>query len=175
MRVVMTTDTVGGVWTFTQELSVGMLQQGSDIALVSLGGLPAPQHNRWVQEMENTWGARFRFTSLTTSLEWMQENKAAFEGAADVLLEVAADFNADLLHLNQFCFGALRTDLPKVVTAHSDVLSWAKYCRNGEKEDSRWLRQYCALVSSGLAHADVVTAPTNWMLGAVAENFELAG
>ena len=33
MRILMTTDTVGGVWTFTQELAGGLLEQGCAVAL----------------------------------------------------------------------------------------------------------------------------------------------
>jgi len=173
MRIVMTTDMVGGVWTFTQELCAGLLALGCDVVLVGLGGRPAARHERWILSMTGMWGERFGFEALTTRLEWMQENGDAFGGAAQVLAKIAKDFDADLFHFNQFCFGALVTDLPKIVTAHSDVLSWAKYCRSGALDDSRWLRQYCALVSAGLARADVVTAPTGWMMTEVGENFAL--
>ncbi len=173
MRILMTTDTVGGIWTFTQELTTGLLTKGCDIALVSLGRWPTHDQQRWVTVMEYTWGARFRFQALTTSLEWMQENGDAFAGAAPQLLRLASEFGADVLHLNQFCFGALSTDLPKVVTAHSDVLSWAKYCCIEALEDSPWLRRYVAMVSHGLAKADAVVAPTRWMLDEVAEQFSL--
>ncbi len=30
MRVLLTTDTVGGVWTFTRELTAGLLARGHD-------------------------------------------------------------------------------------------------------------------------------------------------
>jgi glycogen(starch) synthase len=120
-----------------------------------------------------TWGPRFSFSALSTSLEWMQDNDDAFDGAGQTLLDIASKFDADLFHFNQFCFGALPTDLPKIVTAHSDVLSWAKYCRDGKMEESRWLQRYRDLVSLGLANADVVIAPTRWLLEEMAANFEL--
>ena len=40
MRILMTTDTVGGVWSFTKELSRGLLENGCEVALVSLGRMP---------------------------------------------------------------------------------------------------------------------------------------
>src|SRR5207244_2858693 len=69
------------------------------------------------------------------------------------------------------CYGAAGLNIPTVVTAHSDVLSWARACRNQRLDDSEWLRQYCALVQRGLDEADAVAAPTEWMLRALAENF----
>jgi len=173
MRLLMTTDTIGGVWTFTQELSTGLLALGSDIALVSLGRALNSKQQQWVDMMTDTWATRFHFEALTTSLEWMPDNEDAFAAPAEALLRLATDFQADLLHLNQFCFGALRTTLPKVVTAHSDVLTWARHCRSGHLDDSAWLRRYRALVSSGLREAGVVTAPTHWMMRELADFFDL--
>jgi hypothetical protein len=81
--------------------------------------------------------------------------------------------NADLFHSNQFCFGALPLSIPKIVTAHSDVLSWAVSCGKAPLESSAWLRQYISLVRSGLENADVVVTPTRWMLDALADNWAL--
>jgi glycogen synthase len=82
-------------------------------------------------------------------------------------------FQVDVVHCNQFCFGALPTERPKVITAHSDVLSWAASCRAEELDDSGWLRRYGSLVGNGLAGAQALVAPTRWMLEALGENFEL--
>jgi len=103
----------------------------------------------------------------------MPQNESAYSDAAPVLMEMVRDFRPDLLHSNQFCFGALPLEAPKVITAHSDVLSWAESCRDGKLEDSAWLRQYLALVDSGISGAECVVAPTRWMLHALARNFPL--
>ena len=42
-------------------------------------------------------------------------------------------------------------------------------------EDTAWLRRYGSLVQAGLAAADVVVAPTRWMLEAVRESFTIVG
>jgi glycogen synthase len=82
-------------------------------------------------------------------------------------------FKIDVLHCNQFCFGALPMDLPKVITAHSDVLSWARSRRAHKLDDSDWLRRYRSLVRNGLAGAQAVVAPTRWMLEALSKTFDL--
>lgn len=173
MRVLMTTDTVGGVWTFTQELAAGLLRSGCAVALVSLGRLPSEEQRAWAENLTRTWKNNFCYEALDTPLEWVPQNEDAYAYAAPFLLEMTRDFQPDLLHSNQFCFGHLPLSIPKIITAHSDVLSWAENCRDGKLEDSAWLRQYLALVNSGLAGADCVVAPTRWMLHALARNFPL--
>lgn len=175
MRILMTTDTIGGVWTFTQELATGLLEAGCDIALVSLGYLPNQVQQQWADHMRERWFEHFQFDSEDAPLEWMQENDSAFTQAGPALLRTAEDFGPDVLHCNQFCFGALPIDLPKVITAHSDVLSWAKSCRVAELDDSIWLRHYRSLVQRGLDGAQNVVAPTRSMLDALGENFRLPG
>lgn len=173
MRILMTTDTLGGVWTFTKELAVGLLNNGCSVALVSLGRLPSPAQEGWAQEQSETWRARFRYHALDVPLEWMNENARAFSDVAPALIDIAEQFEADLLLSNQYCFGALACDIPRVVVAHSDVLSWAEACRPDGLEHSQWLHTYRSLVQRGLNRADAVVAPTQWMLDALARNFTL--
>jgi glycogen synthase len=173
MRILMTTDTVGGVWTFTKELALGLLKNGCDVALVSLGRLPSQAQAAWAEEQTETWGARFRYDALDTPLEWMNENARAFAGAEPALLRIAEEFDAELLLTSQYCFGALECGIPRVVVAHSDVLSWAEACCPHGLEHSQWLDTYRSLVQTGLNRADAVVAPTQWMLDALARNFKL--
>ena len=77
----------------------------------------------------------------------MSNNERAYLDAEPLLLRVGGEFGAQLLHSNQFCFGAL--PFPSVVVAHSDVLSWAAACRV-QMESSAWLDVYSQLVSRGL-------------------------
>lgn len=173
MRVLMTTDTVGGVWTFTEELTEGLLAAGCAVALVSLGREPSAAQRRWTEEVRASVRERFEFRSLATPLEWMDDNAQAFSGAEAELEALAHTFRAEVVHANQFCFGALDVHLPVIVTAHSDVLSWARACRGDSLPESAWLRQYRTLVQCGLDRAALVTAPTRWMLEALRSGFRL--
>jgi len=175
MRVLVTTDTVGGVWSFTCELAGGMLELGVEVVLVSVGPAPNVDQQHWTERMVDEWGRRFQFESLDAPLEWMPNNEFALSGASDALVCISKELGVDLLHSNQFCFAALNLDMPKVVTAHSDVLSWGKACRPDGLEDSEWLRRYRGLVQCGLLATDVLVAPTQWMLDALKEKFRLRG
>lgn len=175
MRVLITTDVVGGVWQFTQELTEGLLSSQCAVALISLGGEPSPSQREWVSDLRGSAGEVFHFQSCNEPLEWMQDNPRSYWDVAPQILDMCDRFDPDLLHLNQFCFGALPVDAPKIITAHSDVLSWADACRTQPLEPSEWLTRYCDLVRTGLQAADAVAAPTRWMLGALGANFALPG
>ena len=173
MRVLMTADTVGGVWTFAHELASGLLERDCCVLLVSFGRTPSASQRKECDGLKRRFGRHFRYVASEIALEWMDDNAEVFELGAALLEHEAAGFAPDILQSNQFCYGAVEMDVARVVTAHSDVFSWAKACRKEPLGDTPWLRNYVAQVQAGLAAADVVTAPTEWMLNAVEENFVL--
>ena len=67
MRVLITSDTVGGVWTYTQELVTGLVSRGHCVTLVSFGKLPLPHQTAWMQTLA---GLDYRPTEYR--LEWME-------------------------------------------------------------------------------------------------------
>jgi glycosyltransferase involved in cell wall biosynthesis len=171
MRILLTTDTIGGVWTFTEELTAELLQRGHAVALVSLGRQPSHEQQAWCAAQSLAYGPSFQFTASNVPQEWTEKNEFVFTQGAGVLFHIARQFRPDLLHSNQFCFGAVSLDIPKVVTAHSDVLSWASACRPRGLEKSRWLRQYQSLVTQGLQSCDAVASPTRWMALELARHY----
>ena len=171
MRILMTTDTVGGVWTFTRELVSHFLPGGNAIALVSFGRQPSPEQLAWASQMEADYLGTFSYTPSSAPLEWMEDNEYAYVEGASLLHGIAQDFEPDILHSNQFCFGSMPLDVPIVIAAHSDVLSWAEACRPNGIEHSPWLARYNTLVQDGLDAASCITAPTQWMLSALQRNF----
>jgi glycogen(starch) synthase len=174
MRVLLTTDTVGGVWTFTRELATGLLARGHAVALVSFGREPSPTQATWAESIQDWYCDRFRYVASTAPLEWMTDNHTAYSAGKGLLLDYFESFAPDIFHTSQFCFGALPLSVPKLITAHSDVLSWAAACRPTGLESSTWLTQYVALVQEGLHEADAVAAPTRWMLNALKRNFNIS-
>src|SRR5947209_6423196 len=105
MRVLLTTDTIGGVWTFTRELTLYLLQQRHSVMLVSFGREPSHEQRDWASRAVSEFGDLFWFENSAAPLEWMDDNDRAYEDGARVLTEAAARFRPDLLHSNQYCFG----------------------------------------------------------------------
>ncbi len=173
MRILITTEATGAVWAYGRELSTALLDEGCSVALVSLGRIPNQAQLDWAAAEVSRRGSQFRFAACDAPLEWMHENWGAMSQGEPLLERIAGDFRADLMVSSQFCFGALKCDLPRVVVAHGDVLSRAQVCRSEPMPETAWLARYRSLVANGLRHADALVAPTQWMLSALAANFQL--
>ncbi len=174
MRILMTTDTVGGVWTYTRELVLGLLDAREDtqIFLVTLGGPISVEQTEWLQGVAGRYRKRLAFESTTLPLEWQGDNAKAYIYAEPLLRRIAKQFAPTVFHSNQFCFGALPLPCPKLVVAHSDVLGWARAMHgDAGMPHSDWLQTYRTLVADGLAGATALVAPTHWMLGELRRGF----
>ena len=159
MHILVTADTLGGVWTYTRELVTGLVRRGERVTLVSFGDIPAVAQTRWMDGLENL---DYRPTAF--KLEWMLDSEADMEASAQYLQAVVEETSPDLLHLSQFYYGALKCDLPRIVVAHSDVVSWWAAVHKQEPPATDWLRWYRKIVARGLAEASAVVAPSRWML-----------
>ncbi len=162
MHVLITTDTVGGVWTYAQELVTGLIRRGDRVTLVSWGGMPTPSQTGWMRELTN-----LDYRPTEYRLEWMQNSEQDIEDSRRYLKQLIVETQPDLLHLSQFCYGNIQAPMPRVVVAHSDVMSWWREVRGEEPTDSPWMTWYRETVTRGIAGADVVVAPSGWMLDAI--------
>ena len=164
MRVLVTADTVGGVWTYTRELVAGLTRHGVQVTLISFGDIPSPRQSAWIDGLP---GLDYRPTAFR--LEWMQESQRDVEQSARYLESIIREVRPDLLHLNQYCYGSLAADVPRIVVAHSDVVSWWISVHGEEPPPSPWLRWYRQVVGRGLSSATAVVAPSRWMLNMLGE------
>ncbi len=161
MHILVTADTVGGVWTYTRELVSGLAKRGIRVTLVSFGGIPTRAQTAWMETLPDVvyFPTGFR-------LEWMQDAASDLSDSSDYLCGIIQDCHPDLLHLSQYCYGSLDVALPKVVVAHSDVMSWSLAVR-GVQPDDPWARWYRGTVERGLAGASLLVAPSHGMLGCI--------
>ena len=163
MRVLITTDTLGGVWNYSIDLTEGLLAAGVEVYLISVGHKPDSHQARAISEVRVTHPASLRFTAIECPLEWMPGGTRLAESTT-ALEALINDYLPDLLHFNQYCYGAVNSKLPKLVVAHSDVVSWWLECLEVAPPADTWLHAYIQAVSIGLASADCVVAPTKWQL-----------
>ena len=159
MHVLMTADTIGGVWTYTRELVTQLSRRGIRVTLVTFGEIPTSAQLEWIEGLPEV-----SLHPTAFRLEWMQDAQSDLEASAALVKDIIADSKPDLLHLNQFYYGSIDCDLPRIVVAHSDVVSWWVAVHGAEPPDSEWIRNYRENVVRGLAGADIVVAPTRWML-----------
>ncbi len=163
MHVLVTADTVSGVWPYTRELVTGLAARGVRVTLVSGGEIPTAEQTEWLEGLD---GVDFRPTAFR--VEWMRDAEADLEATRELLEGIIAETKPDLIHLNQFYFGGLQTGIPKVMVAHGDVLSWWQCVHHAEpKPDDEWIAWYRDMVCRGLEQATAVVAPSQWMLSAL--------
>jgi glycosyltransferase involved in cell wall biosynthesis len=166
MRVLITADAVGGVWVYTQELVTGLVRRGVRVTLVSFGGIPTPEQTSWLRELPE-----IDFRPTTFRLEWMQDSADDLERSSEFLSAMVSEVNPELLHLNQYSYGSLPVDVPRLVVAHSDVVSWWVAVHGETPPASRWITHYREHVTRGLEHATAVVAPSRWMLDQILEHY----
>lgn len=162
-RVLMTTDTVGGVWHYALELCRGLREYDVEVVLATMGPRPSPDQREAAQRLELV------LCESDYRLEWMDTPWSDVDCAGDWLLELESRYAPDLVHLNGYAHAALPFRAPKLVVAHSCVCSWWHAVR-GENAPPSWDR-YREAVTAGLQSADFIVAPTQAMLDALRHHY----
>lgn len=165
MRVLMTADTVGGVWTYALTLCQALHAKGVTVALATMGRRLSPIQQQQVRQLHNVtlYESAYR-------LCWMADAEQDVAAAGRWLIQLEEEIKPDVVHLNDLGHGNLPWRAPMLLVAHSCVFSWwqAVYKRKPPSED--W-RDYHALVSAGITNAQLVAAPTAAMLEALLEQY----
>jgi glycogen(starch) synthase len=163
-RLLMTTDAVGGVWTYALELARALAPHDLAVTLATMGPPPAPDQ---VAAAQSIPGLRLETSSFR--LEWMSDAWADVDAAAEWLLDLEADARPLVVHLNGYAHAALPWRSPRIIVGHSCVLSWRDAV--GGTFTASWLDEYRARVARALASADWVVAPTAAMLSALRRHY----
>lgn len=170
MHVLVTGDTLSGSWVYTRELVTGLVTRGVRVTLVSFGDIPLPAQTSW---MDHLHGLDYRPTAFR--LEWMQEAEADRAEASAFLMSLTEELRPEVLHLHQFSYGNLPVDIPRIVMAYGDMLTWREAVPEEQHRPHALERQararYRDLVLRGIACADAVVAPSAWMLSQVSATY----
>lgn len=172
MRILMTADTVGGVWTYALELIRALAKQqdgidqqdGIKVLLATMGAPLSAEQQAQADGM-----AHLEVHQSTFKLEWMDDPWQDVQEAGDWLLGLDREFQPDIIHLNGYAHGALEWSAPVLMVGHSCVLSWWRMVR-GQTAPPEWNR-YREAVTDGLQAADLVVAPTRAMLDALQNEY----
>jgi glycogen(starch) synthase len=156
MRILLTTDNVGGVWTYALELASMLGRRGVEVGLASMGTALSLRQR---EDAEAIPGIRLYESEF--KLEWMDDPWDDLKKAADWLLQVNDEFCPDVVHLNSYVHATLPWKRPVLVVGHSCALSWWQSVKN-ESAPSSWNR-YRDQVAMGLGCADHVVAPSGAM------------
>ena len=150
-RVLMTADTLGGVWTYAIDLCRGLANYGVQVVVLSMGRFPDDHQSREASRLSN-------LTLVPTEyrLEWMRGCEADLARSGELLLALEQEFQPDIVHLNTYWHAALMLASPVLLAAHSCVPSWWAACRGTELPEE-W-SSYRSMVRKSVELSDILVA-----------------
>jgi glycosyltransferase involved in cell wall biosynthesis len=165
-RVLMTADTVGGVWQYALDLARALASNGIEITLATLGRQPSVRQQREAEAIPS-----LAIRSSSFKLEWMPDAWDDVQESGDWLLEIEDSITPDIVHLNGLCHGSLPWSAPVLMVAHSCVLSWWDSVRQAPIPPE-WA-QYRYEAKRGLHAADRVVAPSRSMASSIERLYDI--
>lgn len=153
-RLLLTTDAVGGVWTYSLDLARALAEANDMVTLLAVVG-PPPSAEQ-LTEAASVPGLQLIDTGLP--LDWTARDEQQVRAAAEELASFAAEAEADLVQLHTPALALANYPAPLVSVAHSCVGTWWSAVGKGPlPSDLAWR---AALVREGLGRSDLVVAPT---------------
>jgi len=162
MRLLLTTDAIGGVWDYSMTLARALEAEGHALLLAIIG---SPSDDQLASLPE-----RIAFECRDHALEWLLVPTPELARTAEWISGLATGWGAEVVHLNQMAYTGLASfPAPTLVAVHSDACSWFTEVRESGPP-SEW-GEYVEQVRAGLAGANVVVAPTRYQADLVGRHF----
>ncbi|MGA1874855.1 MAG: glycosyltransferase family 4 protein [bacterium] len=163
-RILMTADTMGGVWTYALELIKALGEYQIEVNMATMGAPLRRDQRNEVEDIPhlNIFESRYK-------LEWMDNPWEDVELAGHWLLSLEEAVQPDLIHLNGYVHGALPWKSPALVVGHSCVASWWMAVK-GHPMPETW-GKYLQEVRCGLRATPLVIAPTRAMLSILEQHY----
>ncbi len=157
MKVLMTTDTVGGVWVYSLELCKALAQYDVQVHLVALGGWPSPAQQVQAEKIPNV-----TFYKSDFKLEWMKDPWEDVERSRKWINCIYQTVKPDVVHFNNYAHVEEEWAAPALTVFHSCVQTWWQAVK-GIKAPHEW-DHYSEIVQESLQASDIVIAPTKAIL-----------
>jgi glycosyltransferase involved in cell wall biosynthesis len=166
MRVLMTTDAVGGVWRYSLDLAAELASRRVETVLAVLG--PEPSEEQCCEAA----GIGLSLIVTGLPLDWLAKAPSDLAATGRSIARLAEEVGADLVHLNSPAAAAdADFAIPVVAVCHSCVATWWAAVKHGRlPADFRWRTD---LLRAGLGAADLLIAPTHAFADAVRQTYAL--
>jgi glycosyltransferase involved in cell wall biosynthesis len=155
LRLLLTTDAVGGVWTYSLDLAAA-LAEAEDVA-VTLAVLGPSPNTEQLTAGAATPGLQLIDTGLP--LDWLAEDAATVRRTAEAVADIASACDTDVVQLHTPALASAgRYPVPVISVVHSCLRTWWAAVKDGPlPSDFAWRSD---LVGEGLRRSDVVVTPT---------------
>ena len=154
LHLFLTTDAVGGVWTYSVELAAALAAE-NDVA-VTLAVLGPPASAEQVERAAAIPGLRLVHAELP--LDWTAESEIELRATSAALASLAERAEADVVQLHAPAIAVAAFPAPVISVVHSCVATWWAAVRGTElPADFAWRTE---LAREGMERSDLVVAPT---------------
>ena len=157
MKILMTTDTVGGVWVYSLELCKILQQHNVEVHMAALGAWPSESQQQQVAALKNVTLYKSDF-----KLEWMEDPWEDVEKSRKWINSIYHTIYPDVVHLNNYAHVGEDWTCPTLTVFHSCVQTWWQAVK-GTSAPASWDR-YNQILKESLDASDVVVSPTNAIL-----------
>ncbi|WP_300973857.1 glycosyltransferase family 4 protein [Sphingomonas sp. LHG3406-1] len=167
-RLLLSTDAVGGVWTYSIDLARSLAAAEDMVVLLAVLG-PSPSSDQ-LTEAAAVPGLQIIDTGLP--LDWTAASERDVREAGHVLAHLAEMGQADLVQLHTPALASVCYPVPAISVVHSCVATWWEAVHGGEAlpDDLAWRSN---LVREGLGRSDVSVAPSESFARAVQKAYRL--
>lgn len=166
-RLLLTTDAVGGVWTYSLDLARALADLDDVVVFLAVLG-PRPTVSQ-LDEAAAVPGLQLIATGLP--LDWTAKDEPAVREAAWLLAALASEVGADSVQLHTPALAICPYPCPVVSVVHSCVATWWASVRHGSlPTDLAWR---AGLAREGLRRSDRVIAPTRAFAAEVQRTYGL--
>lgn len=153
LHILLTADTVGGVWHYAVDLAAGLCARDAAVTLVTLGPRPSEAQRQAAAI------ARVALVETDLPLDWLSDDRTAVQRAAVGIADLAATLRVDLVQLNGSAMaGEARFPAPVVVAHHSCLPTWWRTVRR--EPLPHHLAWHAELTGRHLVAADRVVVPS---------------
>lgn len=157
MKILMTTDTIGGVWVYSLELCKALKSYNVEIHLAAMGTWPTEEQEEEVAKIGNVMLYKSDY-----KLEWMDDPWEDLKRAQKWLNSIYHTLHPDLVHFNNYAQAKKDWSCPTITVFHSCVQTWWQAVK-GSCAPASWDR-YTEVVKTSLNSSDVVVGPTQSIL-----------
>jgi glycogen(starch) synthase len=173
-RVLLTTDAVGGVWTYTLDVARGFAAKGAIIDLAVLGPVPDDTQRNAAKTIPG-----LALIETHEPLEWCMPGPAALANCAERLAALAAECGATSVHLHSpSLLGDANWPAPVLVAIHSCVATWWRAVRGNVggapvmalPESLGWQAE---ATRRGLNRAAAVVAPSQAFAASICDIYDV--
>jgi len=153
LKIMMTADTVGGVWTYAMALCEALQPYNVEVHLMTMGKWLNDAQNRQVRQLDNVI-----LYESNLKLEWMDDPWDDIKLAEEWIGSVYKKVMPDIIHFNNYAEVRSEWECSIITVFHSCVQTWFKAVKS-EEAPEMWDR-YRAIVERALFLSDAVVFPT---------------